>query len=418
MPNVGRNDPCPCGSGKKYKKCCGASVQSAGGAVQSAQSPVSAAGAQPAKPSEGALSSQDEKAALFAPAKCQKCPPYLVRRPTPGQPNERVLFINSIGGLGDSFLMPAAMALYKKFHPQDTAILFDSLFFHRYYEQPPYVDEIYRASEHLYANYAPQMILNMDEALPRDGGMKLSEVNFTRFASTHHAHGRTFDPPEIVIKMDWCTLLGDAILQGLMPLRLQLKSRYAAQVDAIMKQLNPEGRMLAVIQNRGANAYKTLQVEGAQYKRELETLAEMIVARHGARILLCGDVKLESPERFAKGDWIDLDAAVKNIYFKFEILRRCDYLFAAPSGFSWIANLMRGPEQSPAMLLYGSKRMLYNEDFLEYYPKYVAEGGGLKNNLIAWSYQHPALWDFLFDMPHSPEKTLAFMERLIEERRR
>lgn len=21
-PRVGRNDPCPCGSGKKYKKCC------------------------------------------------------------------------------------------------------------------------------------------------------------------------------------------------------------------------------------------------------------------------------------------------------------------------------------------------------------------------------------------------------------
>jgi len=23
MGQVGRNDPCPCGSGKKYKKCCG-----------------------------------------------------------------------------------------------------------------------------------------------------------------------------------------------------------------------------------------------------------------------------------------------------------------------------------------------------------------------------------------------------------
>jgi len=23
-PQPGRNDPCPCGSGKKYKKCCGA----------------------------------------------------------------------------------------------------------------------------------------------------------------------------------------------------------------------------------------------------------------------------------------------------------------------------------------------------------------------------------------------------------
>ncbi len=21
-PRIGRNDPCPCGSGKKYKKCC------------------------------------------------------------------------------------------------------------------------------------------------------------------------------------------------------------------------------------------------------------------------------------------------------------------------------------------------------------------------------------------------------------
>ncbi len=25
-PKIGRNDPCPCGSGKKYKKCCGANV--------------------------------------------------------------------------------------------------------------------------------------------------------------------------------------------------------------------------------------------------------------------------------------------------------------------------------------------------------------------------------------------------------
>jgi hypothetical protein len=23
VPKIGRNDPCPCGSGKKFKKCCG-----------------------------------------------------------------------------------------------------------------------------------------------------------------------------------------------------------------------------------------------------------------------------------------------------------------------------------------------------------------------------------------------------------
>lgn len=28
-PKIGRNDPCPCGSGKKYKKCCGSVSQNA-----------------------------------------------------------------------------------------------------------------------------------------------------------------------------------------------------------------------------------------------------------------------------------------------------------------------------------------------------------------------------------------------------
>ena len=26
QPKVGRNDPCTCGSGKKYKKCCGVNI--------------------------------------------------------------------------------------------------------------------------------------------------------------------------------------------------------------------------------------------------------------------------------------------------------------------------------------------------------------------------------------------------------
>jgi len=27
MTTIGRNEPCPCGSGKKYKYCCGAKAQ-------------------------------------------------------------------------------------------------------------------------------------------------------------------------------------------------------------------------------------------------------------------------------------------------------------------------------------------------------------------------------------------------------
>src|SRR5437660_10199071 len=30
IPKVGRNEPCPCGSGKKYKNCCGRTAKIAG----------------------------------------------------------------------------------------------------------------------------------------------------------------------------------------------------------------------------------------------------------------------------------------------------------------------------------------------------------------------------------------------------
>jgi preprotein translocase subunit SecA len=30
-PKIGRNDPCPCGSGKKYKKCCMSRDQASAG---------------------------------------------------------------------------------------------------------------------------------------------------------------------------------------------------------------------------------------------------------------------------------------------------------------------------------------------------------------------------------------------------
>lgn len=40
MAKVGRNDPCPCGSGKKYKKCCGAADSTGPGLIFEAEHPV------------------------------------------------------------------------------------------------------------------------------------------------------------------------------------------------------------------------------------------------------------------------------------------------------------------------------------------------------------------------------------------
>jgi hypothetical protein len=37
LPEVGQNDPCPCGSGKRYKKCHGAKKVAAGEKATSAE---------------------------------------------------------------------------------------------------------------------------------------------------------------------------------------------------------------------------------------------------------------------------------------------------------------------------------------------------------------------------------------------
>ena len=46
MAKIGRNDPCPCGSGKKYKKCCMASDEAAARAARPAQ-PAAASARRP-----------------------------------------------------------------------------------------------------------------------------------------------------------------------------------------------------------------------------------------------------------------------------------------------------------------------------------------------------------------------------------
>ena len=47
MAKIGRNDPCACGSGKKYKKCCMASDEAAASAARPAQ-PATVAARRPA----------------------------------------------------------------------------------------------------------------------------------------------------------------------------------------------------------------------------------------------------------------------------------------------------------------------------------------------------------------------------------
>lgn len=358
----------------------------------------------------------DRLKALYANPANRQRPAYLHRQETPGRESERIVFINSIGGLGDTFPMPMAIQLYKKYFPQDITLLYDSLFIHHYYGKLPYLDEIYRAAEHHYATYAIESILQMDPTLPREGGAKWAEMRYSKLVSTHHAHQRRFYPEESIIEMDWATMQADFVLQGLAPLHLRLRQPFQTHIEGWLRILKGAGRPLIAIQNRAKNPYQTLQIDGESYKKELETLAESLVVKHNARVLLLGDTKLDSPLRYLTGDWVDLDNLVRNIYFKFEILRQCDYVFGSPSGFSLIVNLMRGPEQSPAVFLYGNERLFLGAEFQALYPDYLAQGGGIDHVLAMTTYQHPALAEFMFDVPHTPGKALAFLERLMAER--
>ena len=48
--NPGRNDPCPCGSGKRYKHCCGVVASAPAPVAATVAAPASASGATAAAP--------------------------------------------------------------------------------------------------------------------------------------------------------------------------------------------------------------------------------------------------------------------------------------------------------------------------------------------------------------------------------
>jgi len=60
MPEIGRNDPCPCGSGKKYKKCCLAADDAAAVARARAANEEAAAYAQAEREADALFKALDD----------------------------------------------------------------------------------------------------------------------------------------------------------------------------------------------------------------------------------------------------------------------------------------------------------------------------------------------------------------------
>lgn len=82
---VGRNDPCPCGSGKKYKKCCGnqaAAAHPAPAEAKPAAAEETPGGERPAKAGAPRASGARPAAAAAPKPKTEKrvTPPPVRRR--------------------------------------------------------------------------------------------------------------------------------------------------------------------------------------------------------------------------------------------------------------------------------------------------------------------------------------------------
>jgi len=93
MARIGRNSPCPCGSGRKYKRCCGSpAVQRPGPAARASGTGTPAAGAPSRPPPHTAGSGAATRAGLD----------YLLGRGTQADPARGIALIESAAQAGDA----------------------------------------------------------------------------------------------------------------------------------------------------------------------------------------------------------------------------------------------------------------------------------------------------------------------------
>lgn len=358
---------------------------------------------------------------LLSSASNFEAPAYLCFKDKGSPVRDTVVFFNCIGGLGDSIPMLLLMKLYKKYHPEDIVVLYDSLYLGHYYDLREYADHVVQASEHIFDFNCVRVVTVQDPSLPVDQGKPLSALNSllpTKMVSTHHAHRVNLPDSGTVLKIDYGTALVDSVLAGCLPMRLRPRPWFAAEINRFMEFVNPGKRMLIGVQNRALDPYETHQLRGELYKAELEDVAAALQRRHSAQIVTCGDLRLCAPSNRSNSSavpWVDLDCLRMSLYLKLEVMRRSDLLLGASSGFAMTANFMREPNQIGGVPLFMGKSLVEGSDNCRVYPNFIADGGGVNVGKVVWTYQHPLQRELLLDMNQSSDKILDYIKALCED---
>ena len=325
-----------------------------------------------------------------------------------GEPGVRVLFLNSIGGLEDTFLIPHLMEAYRRKFPEDTLLLYDSLCLDHYYEKPDYIDEIIPAQDHFASNGMAQIVRACDPELQPRTGRPVGMVAHDRMVETHRAFFRQWPIQGMCMQIDYDTTLCDLLNTGYFPMNLTLRAEHQEKVRALLDRINPDGRPLAGVYISLDQQDGRLSQSAGAALREMGRIAEGLCDQYGARVLFSGDAKPFKKQRYLDGDWIDLDDESGVLFHLIEVMARCELFVGLPGGFWETVNLMRPVGSAPALQVFGTQA-LYEGKVRPRFRNYLNLGKKIDLAWVQATARDNALPDFIRNRAQSADAVLAFI---------
>lgn len=336
--------------------------------------------------------------------------------------SKKTVFINSIGGFGDSQCIPYIIEVFKREHPDHYIILYDSMRFFNYYEKPNFIDEIIPANLNIFPihqNYAPYCIEN--EIQENNIHKKtLLDIDYDYIVNTHHNHGRILNSrlsdnlnvnnnqdsslvylSDTTLDVDMDQYYDKILSNPYEWFRPQLKETHIQAINDHSRKFNPQGKLTIAISVRSKSPYGNHYLKGPEFVEFIDQLAIFLTNKYDAVIYTFGDDRLPTNNYYKNEMWFDLNEKLQNAYYIQEFVAKSDIFLMGVSGFSFIAKFLRSPDMLPTIPL-----LPYVQSF--------------EKKQYNWAYQmltfgHPSLEMFLSGIKVDIEYYSEFIDYLLGE---